>query len=216
MTLREVLYLVKKNMGRLFMAGFLIAVIIVGLFIWNTKKFESTTDFLIVQSGVQERDLYSLSKSAEYIGNVLSDAIYSDLFIDEAIKLNRFDNRQFLPDPMTRLDEWKKVVSVRRNFQSSIITIQVKGNDGLQILSVSKAIAQVMAEKNQLFRAGGASELQVKVISGPRIERRPSLTQVVAVAGFIAGVLILGSSIVFSYEMRKTLRASQVSVPISA
>lgn len=197
--------LIRNNIGRLFMTGFLFAVIVMGVFILNTKKFEASTDFLIVQNGVNDRDLYALSKSAEYIGNVLSDAIYSDLFIDEAIKVKKFDSAGFLPDPRMRLEEWKKVVDVDRNFQSSILTVRIKGNDGQQVLDVSRAVAQVLAEKNTLFRAGNSNDLTVKVLSGPRLKQKPTLSEWMAVgaAGFLVGILLLGTSIFVSHEMKK-------------
>ena len=54
------------------------------------KNFRVVTEYLIVQNpGVGTQDFSSLSKSVEYTGKVMSEAIYSELFVDELIKTGK-------------------------------------------------------------------------------------------------------------------------------
>jgi len=190
-------------MWQLVILGVITASIVLGIFIWASYRYVGSTDFLIIQNG--NSDLYSLSKSAEYVSNVLGDAIYSDLFLNEAVKLNKFDNSWVFSSDKSRLNDWKKVVKVKQNFQSSILTVQVKGDNASHVLSVSGAIGEVLTKENNLFRSGDPSSLTVKVLSGPRIDTNPSLLEMVAVAaaGFVAGVLLIGSWIIVSHRVHR-------------
>lgn len=208
MTTYQATSLLWRHLTGIILSGILFTFIISMVFVLNSHNFRGRTDFLIVQSGASDRDLYSLSKSAEYIGNVLSDAIHSELFIDETMKLNRVGTNVFPVNARDRLKAWERTVSVRKNFQSSILSVEVVGDNGLEVLQLSKAIADVLAHKNHLFRTGSPEEVTVRVLSGPIIEKTPNEKELAAVGGgsFLAGVLLAAFGYIAADDRAKRAR----------
>jgi capsular polysaccharide biosynthesis protein len=169
------------------------------------KRYSVQTDYLIVQNGINYRDLYSLSKSAEYAGNVLSDAIFSQLFIDEAGQTGRFDVRTLPEDPKARLAAWGRMVSVQKNFQSNILTVTVRDDKSENALALANAVSQVLTERNAIFRTGTPDSITIKVISGPITEKNPSaqlLTLVTALGALIGAGFVIGLSIISEPRIR--------------
>ncbi|MEI9966754.1 MAG: hypothetical protein WDN67_03930 [Candidatus Moraniibacteriota bacterium] len=49
------------------------------------KRYQDTTDFLIVQANAGSMDFYTQFKSSEYLGNLLGESIHSERFINAVI-----------------------------------------------------------------------------------------------------------------------------------
>lgn len=180
----------REHVGKIILWGLLIGSLSFLFSIALTKRYRVTTDFLIAQNAISFRDLYSLSKSAEYAGNVLSDAIYSELFFKEVLRTDLVNLHLFPTDANARLHAWKETLRVRKNFQSSILTVEVFDDKKANALRLAQAIAKVLTEQNYVFRTGTPDSLTLKVLSGPIAEKNPSVTTVVGigVAGMIAGM----------------------------
>ena len=186
----KIVYLVKKRLGAIALAGLLAASLSFLFLVVSEKNFKANTDFLIIQNQTESQDFYSLFKSAEYVRDVLSESVYSELFINEVIKTEKV-NSEFLPfDKRKRLKEWSKIVKVKSGSQPGIISVEVLGDDQKEVFDISESIIEVMITKNQIFR--GEGNLEVKVLSGPIIEKNPGLRDIVmaVMGGFILGFLI--------------------------
>ncbi len=187
----HILALIKQKAGILILAGVLVAALSFLLLVITEKNFKVSTDFLVIQNQSGSQDYYSLSKSAEYISKILSGSVYSELFIDEVVNTGKVD-KELLPfDKKKKLEEWNKIVKVKRNFQLGIISIEAFGNNQKNTINLSAGIAEVLTTKNSLFR-GENQNIGVKVLSGPILEKNPSLNKIISVAvgGFLLGVLI--------------------------
>lgn len=199
----SIISLIKAKKGTIILTGVLIAALSFLFVVVSQKNFKASTDFLVVQDKDGEQDYYSLSKSAEYIGKILSEAVYSDLFIDEVIKTKKVSG-EFLPfDKKARIEQWNKIVKVTRNPEVSMLSVTVYGNNREDSVKITEAISQVLTTKSYLFRGSGQN-IDVRILSGPIVEKNPSLENIILVilGGFIVGALL--STVLLFYRPKKT------------
>ncbi len=187
----QIMPFLKQKRGVIILSGILVAALSFLFLVVSQKNFKVGTDLLVVQNQSGAQDFYSLSKSAEYIGKILSEAVYSELFIDEVVKTEKV-NSEFLPfNKKDRIDEWKKIVKVSNNPQLGILEIVTFGNEQKETLAISEAISQVLTTKNNLFRGEGQN-IDVRVLSGPILEKNPSFSDItlIMIGGFLVGILV--------------------------
>ncbi len=191
MSITQIMALFKAKVGAVILAGVLLAALSFFLVVVSQKNFKASTDYLIVQDKDAGQDYYTLSKSSEYISKIFAEAIYSDLFIDEAIKTGKVSEELLPFDKKARLEEWNKIIKVERNPEVSMLSVAVYGNDGGETIKIAEGIAQVLAEKSYLFRGSGVN-VDVRVLSGPITEKNPGIAEIVLVmiGGFIVGALL--------------------------
>lgn len=217
MTSQQLLWLLRKKLGTILLIGTLfVALGFFGLIVF-TKPFQSQTDFLLVQTNTQSQDFYTQFKSSEYLGNVLSEAIYSERFIDAVVGTGSV-NKEFLPfDRKDKLDAWKKMVDVQKNLNLSIIVVTVKSDTERDVNRITAGISQVLVEQNSLFRGGDEKSVEIRILSGPIIERSPSMTKMieVLVTAFFAGIFVTTLFIVVRYELRFKSLPREENAPLN-
>lgn len=184
--------ILKQKAGIIILGGVLVGSLSFAFLAVSQKNFKVTTQFLIVQDQkTGPQDFFSLSKSVEYNGKVMGEAVYSELFIDELVKTEKV-NAEFLPfNKKDRLKEWSKMVNVGRDSQLGLITITIFNNKKNEALGISEGIIQVLAQKSYLFRGSG-QDIDFRVISGPILEENPSIEQLLMaiLGGLIFGMFI--------------------------
>jgi hypothetical protein len=190
----------RSKISTIILVSFLCAALSFTALITLSKNFRSGTDFLIIQNQSDTQDFYSMLKSTEYLGSVLNESVYSDKFVDAVVETNKVD-ADFLAksynistqDKKGRLDAWANMVSVKRNTAAGIMHIDVINDDKKVATAVSSAIADVLTQKNVLFRGGDEKSVEIRVLSGPIVENNPSIKQMVltSVAGFVAGLSLM-------------------------
>lgn len=152
-----------------------------------SKSFKATTDFLVVQNGSETQDFYSMLKSSEYLGKVLSESVYSEKFIGAVIETGGV-NDGFIPaGGKDRLKAWSKMVSVKSNPDAGILHVIVYSNNDRDALRISQAIGKVLVERNALFRSGAENSVEIRTLSGPIVESNPGVETMAVATG--AGVL---------------------------
>lgn len=155
-------------------------------------RFQVSSDFLIVQNQSAGQDAYSAFKSLDYLGKVLNESAYSERFITAVVETGKVDTN-FLPsNTFDRLKQWKKMVTVTRNADAGILHIEVRADDQKQALRISQAVSDVLVQKNALFRSGDENSVEVRILSGPVLESKPTMTEMtLAVAGgFLLAVFV--------------------------
>ena len=159
----------------------------------SQKKYKVETSYLIVQSQSAGQDFYTLSKSAEYLGKILGESVYSELFIDEVVRTQKVRS-EFLPfERAEKLEYWSEMVRVSRNAEVGIITVDVYNDSQKDAMNISQAISDVLTNKNSLFRGDGQN-VEVKILSGPIWQNNPSVINVVLTTGggFVLGFFLMG------------------------
>lgn len=200
----QILALIKKKMPSVLFWGMLVATLSFWVLLVKEENFKVNTDYLIVQNNSSNQDYYTLSKSAEYIGKVLKEGTYSELFIDEVIKTGKV-NSEFLPfNKKDRLEQWSKKVQVNLNQELGIINVYVYDDNQKQAQAISEAVSEVMTKKNNLFRGEGQN-IEIKVMSGPVVEKNPSVANIIIVliAGFVLGTMIMSLWYIINEDKRK-------------
>ncbi len=194
--------LLRSKMGALILTGLLFSVLgFFGLMV-TEKPFQTKMDFLVVQANASNQDFYTQFKSSEYLGKILSEAVYSDRFVDALVETGKV-NKEFLPfDKGQRLAAWSKMVTVEKNLELGILSVTVKGERERDVARIMEGIAQVLTEKNVLFRGGDEKSVEIRVLSGPILEQNPGLTKILKVVAmaFIAGFFLAAFAVVVKYE----------------
>ncbi len=173
------------------LAGFFLAALSFLVLIFTEKNFRTTTDLLVSQNQVGFTDYYALSKSADYLTNILAESVYSEKFLDE-LKNSGVETGAFLPtDKSRRLKEWKKIADISHTPNLGMIRIRVFSDSQKQATEISNGIIKVLTEKNSLF-LGRGQELEVKTLNSPIWEKNPGLAHIILVigGGFIVGAAL--------------------------
>ncbi len=181
------------------------AIAFLGL-IFIPDAYKVRTDFLIIQQSASSQDFYTLSKSAEYSGNVLKEGILSDLFLREASQKGYFSSQNFSGSEKDRLKQWRETVEVRQRTSAGILEVVISEDDSKQALGIAKAISEVLIEKNTLFRSGNPDDLSIRLISGPIVEQNPSISQLLfgVLGGMVLGFFLSLSWIWYREEWDHT------------
>ncbi len=184
--------LFRSKFWTMFLFGLLVATISFFVTIFTLPYYQSSSDFLVVQTAGNSQDFYTQFKSSEYLGKVLGEAVYSESFINAVIGTGKISGESLPFDKKTRLDEWKKMVKVKKNLELGVIQISVSGNDQKEVTKVMEGISDVLINQNTLFRGGNPDSVQIRTLSGPILEKTPSIFTLVKILGtsFVAGFLL--------------------------
>lgn len=188
----QFLGLVRTKYLALLLAGILMGSLSFMFVVIKEKNFRVNSEYLIVQDvKTGPQDFASVSRSVQYISKVMGEAIYSELFIDEVVKTGKMDSEHLPFNKKDRLDEWSKIIKVDRDTDLGLIRITVLDNDQQTALDISQGVQEVLTTRNFLFRGSG-QDVDFRVLSGPIVEKNPTLPNVLLsiVSGFMLGSLI--------------------------
>jgi capsular polysaccharide biosynthesis protein len=183
----------KQKMSLMVLIGLLFAALgFTGLMLFE-KRYQSTTDFLIVQTNTGNQDFYTQFKSSEYLGKLLGESIGSERFINAVIGTGKI-NAEVLPfDKKNRLESWNRMVKVEKNLELGVITVTVKSDSDRDAARLMDGISDVLINQNSLFRGGDPGQVEIRVLSGPIVERTPTVSSLVkvVVAAFFFGFFLV-------------------------
>ena len=192
MAYESLLSIVRKKWGSIFLSGLLVGSLAFFSLVFFSKHFKVTTDFLVVQTGTgQSQDFYSMLKSSEYLGKVLSESVQSEKFIGAVVETGGVDGN-FLPgNPKDRLDAWERMVKVTNNPDVGTLHIEVYDNNDRNALHIAQAVGQVLTERNSLFRSGDEKSVEIRTLSGPIVEKNPDMKTLplAFLGGLVFGIL---------------------------
>jgi len=190
------LNLIKKKILIASLIGVLFAAMsFLGLMLTN-YQFKATAKVLIVQDQLGTQDYYSLTKSAEYLGNILEEAVYSTVFIDTLKKEQGFDKNFFPTNQKEQLKKWKKMVEIDRSAGLGILKIVVVSDNKKEAYNLANSISNVLINKNYLFR--GKTNVDVRKLSDVLVESNPNFKIIIQtiVGSFLLGFIL---TIIFYY-----------------
>ena len=191
MNAQKLVILAKKRLGSLILGALFVGALSFLFLVVSQKNFRSDMDLLVVQNQQGFSDYYALSKSADYLTSVLTESIYSEKFIDE-LDNSGLNVDAFLPqDKSQRLKTWAKTINISRNPSLGMIHVEVFGVTQKQTLEISNAMVNVITTKYFSF-LGRGQDLDVRLLSGPIVEKNPSLTNIILaiVLGLVAGFIV--------------------------
>ncbi len=196
--------LLRSKFGTLVIWGLLFGALAFFGLLMTEKPFQTKMDFLVVQANATNQDFYTQFKSSEYLGKILSEAVYSDRFIDALVETGKV-NKEFLPfDKQQRLATWSKMVQVDKNLELGIISVTVKGDRERDVARIMDGIAEVLTTRNSLFRGGDEKSVEIRILSGPILEQNPGMAKTlkVVLVAFLAGLFVSAFVIIVKAESK--------------
>lgn len=192
MPMTHFLALLWEKKGSIFLFGFFIAAATFFVETAISPRYAVRTDFMVVQlSGSQ--DFYTLFKSSEYLGKVLSESIYSERFINAVLETGKVSAQGFLPtDKRARLSAWRSMVGVEKNIELGMLSVTVRADTEREANKVMDALSDVLINRNTEFRGGEAKAVEIRILSGPITDRNPTPKQLILLSfiGFLAGAFV--------------------------
>lgn len=182
----------RRNSGSIAFVGILASAAAMAFVFLSGADYEVKTDYLVSQEGVESRDYYTVARSAEYMGKILGEVVYSEKFMNAALETGKMSQDFFPAGKQNRLKAWSAAVKVEKRLDLGILSVTVLHDNEKEAMRVSQAVSQVLIEKNNLFLGAGEKPVPVAILSGPIIEPNPNMKEVFAAVfgGFFFGVLI--------------------------
>lgn len=205
MELGYLLRLAKNNLKNAILIGLLFAAFSFFALVSTQKNYKATLDLLIVQNQAGSADYYALSRSADYLTNIMTETVYSEKFLDEVMATGKISRPFLASGNLKRLKEWQKTVSVKKNSSVGIVNIKVFADSENQAAEITSAVSDVLVNKNALF-LGEGQNIEVRTLSGPIIEKNPSVSQMMlaSAGGMLAGMFFCFLIVFYRAEINKT------------
>lgn len=193
MTFLQIVQLLSRKKGSLILSGIFVAALTFFLVTVISPRFKVTTDFMVVQANTQSQDYYSLFKSSEYLGKVLSESLWSERFINAVLETGKVSKESLPTNKSDRLTAWRDMVSVKKNIELGMLSVVVKAQTEKEGEKVMQAVSEVLMTRNAEFRGGDEKAVEIRILSGPITERNPTLKELLFIVslGFLAGASLM-------------------------
>ena len=170
--LKQIIKLIYQKKWLIFWLTVLGAVLAFDLAVMQTPQYKASFEILVIQKQVVGQDIYSISKSAQYICQVLKEGIYSDSFFEKVLSPNQVAAADFPIQVKERRQEWQKSVKVKIIRDLGVIKIDVFHSEKEKAKQISRATADVL-EKNHQFYHGAGQNVEIKVLNEPLVSQKP-------------------------------------------
>lgn len=172
MNFNEFKNLIKRKLGTIFNLTFLLVVLVIIFSLLSGLKYSSRSKLLIVQNA-KTNDAYLTSRSNEYLGNLLSEVVYSGSFLSLVINNSQYkiDRDYFSNNYNDRLKIWRKTVSTKTVSDTGIIEIDVYHPIPDQARLISLAINDILINNNSLYYGGGG--ISLVILDQPLVSNYP-------------------------------------------
>ncbi len=136
------------------------------------QEYRSDIGLIIIQKQEDKVDAFAATKSAEYLSEILSRAVYTDSFIDNVLSSDQLKGK-FSSNREDRKKEWQKAVKVDKINNTGIIQISVYDDSRNYVKLLSERIAEVFVKDNSKYH-GGNEKIGVNIIDGPTVTTNPA------------------------------------------
>lgn len=179
-----------KNIATMIVFGLVVMIFTLAITAMQTPLYKSSAKLLVIFNQ-NNLDIYTASKTSNYITGILSEVIYSDSFIASVFSINSDLKNNLGDNRANRQKNWKKIVNVATQENNGIIMINVFGNDSKQIKQLAETIATILIQQHGLYD-GSDSRVIIKAIDWPFVYTDWAITQIVrnTLIGLLAGLLI--------------------------
>ncbi len=197
MTFSEAIRLIYQKKRLVFWITVLGAVLFFDILVLQTPKYEASSRILVVQKQVEGQDIYSTSKSAQYISGILKEAVYSDVFFERAVDSSaQLGMTDFPESTKKRRQEWGKAVKVKIARDLGIIGIDTFYKEAGRTDNINRAVINTLISDHRLYHGSG-NNVELKVLNYPLASQKPNTlrlwlgTFLGALIGFIVSLIII-------------------------
>ncbi len=203
MNIKSFFKLIKQYFGMALLSGMLLGAFSFLFLVTTQKNFRSSADVLISQNQVGA-DYYSLSQSANYLTNILTQSMYGEKFLNEVNTKSKVLNPILKGDRAKKIKKWRHIIQIKNDSHLGIMHIEIFGDTQNQTKIIAQDVLDILVNRNSFF-LGQDRNITVSVLSGPIIEKNPSSLQIVvtSMGGFLVGVLLFVLFLVYKKEYEK-------------
>ncbi|MEI8361590.1 MAG: Wzz/FepE/Etk N-terminal domain-containing protein [bacterium] len=159
-------------------------------------KFGSESQVLVSQKVEPGTDVYTISKSNEYLSSSLAKVISSNAFFNDTMDSDsEIDKSYFSTDLKGQIEMWRKTVEANTLSDSGIIVINVYHTDRYQAEQIARAINNTLKTKGSNYFNSGTG-LYVRVLDEPIVSTWPVKPNILV--NLLSG-LLLGFSLGLFY-----------------
>lgn len=191
MEFSEFIKLLKRKKGTILTLVFIVLILTLGISLISPLKYGAKSRLLVVQN-TSGNDPYTISKSNEYLGNLLAQVVYSSSFYDFVFASQyNIDKNYFSGNYNQQLKIWQKTVRAKTASDTGIIEINVYHQNPYQAQQIALAINDVIINKNFNYQGSGQA-IKINVIDQPLVSNypiKPNLPQNLSLA-LIGGLLL--------------------------
>jgi|GEM_PF-480631 len=164
-------------------------------------RYESEVKILVIQKSAISIDAYSASKSAERIGNNLSQIIYSSSFFNKVLSSGfAVNSSYFVAEEEKRREQWHQMIDASVPAGTTILDVKVYHQDRDQATIVAQAIAYVLGRQTSEYI--GVADVELKVVDAPLTSKYPVKPNLILNIGLglVLGFLIAMAYLVITYS----------------
>ncbi|MDD2353999.1 MAG: hypothetical protein PHH52_01945 [Patescibacteria group bacterium] len=127
---------------------------------------------LLVTQNSDNTDAYSLSRSNEYLGNLLATVVYSGSFYDKVLNSKyNVDKNYFAGEYSKQLKRWNKTVLTKTKQDTGIIEINIYHTKVAEARKIALAVNDILINSNQDYHGG--KNVEISIIDQPLASSYP-------------------------------------------
>ncbi len=175
---------------------FLLAVTLVTFL--QPLRYSATSTLLVVQNYGPNTDAYNVSRSNQFLSNLLAQVVYTDSFYEKVMESGYNINKNiFSADTNQRKRQWQNMVYTHAIADTGMITVKTYYQDKAMADKINQAIDYILMTKNSQYHGLG-DNVKIKVINDSTLSDLPVKPNIVLnlILGLIAG---LAASLYFIY-----------------
>lgn len=166
-------------------------------------KYEASSRLLIIQEN-PSTDFYTMTKSNQYLGSLLTETVASGSFYDLVSAANPSINWGYFGQTYKQqVMKWEQTVEASSASDAAIIQINVYHPDPEQARQIALAVDNLLVSPNGLFQ-NSANNIKLKIIDQPIVSTYPVKPNITAdLIGALALGLLFGLIYVYYFPVRR-------------
>ncbi|MEA2113746.1 MAG: hypothetical protein U9P63_03800, partial [Patescibacteria group bacterium] len=182
------------------------AILFFDLMVIQEPVYKASSKILIVQKQIAGQDIYTISKSAQYLTKILKEGIYSDVFFEDVLlSPYQLEKNDFSKEAKKRRKEWERDIRVAIVRDLGVMEIDVFHSEREKAKEINLAIINVL-EKDHSFYHGGGENVELKILDYPLVSERP-VTVKLWIGSFLGA--LIGFLIGIGWVLRKWLKGGE-------
>jgi capsular polysaccharide biosynthesis protein len=151
-------------------------------------QYSAKTRILVIPAS-GGMDAYSALKSAEAIGENISQIIYTTSFFDKVIQEGKNIQNVWSTDEIKKRKQWQETAKTEVIYGTGMVDITVYHKDKEQASLIASTIADVLSKEGRNYF--GMPGLQITMVSSPLLSRYPVKPNLLlnTLMGFLLGLL---------------------------
>ncbi len=172
MEFNDILQLIRKKKQTIIIIMLISVMLVLLVSVIQPLKYSVSSRLLVIQN-TTETDAYALSRSNEYLGNLLAEVVYSSSFYEQvrASKYN-IDENYFSGNYNQQLKIWNKTVDTRAQGDTGIIDINVYHPNVSEAKKIALAVNDILINRNQEYQGG--QSIKINIIDQPLASLYPT------------------------------------------